>query len=67
MKGTYVKQYKRSPAQVRSVQCDTWHCSELLFPVGFASQCGGSPRGVSIRFANMHDGKGANQLSWYST
>lgn len=67
MKGGHVKNYKRSPHRIRSISGDAWHFSELLFPMGVASQSGGSPRGFGVRFLNMHGGKGAHNVPWYSS
>lgn len=54
MKGTYARTYKKAPVQVRSMQCDDWHCSELAFPESFKPQSGGSPRGNGVRFHDVH-------------
>lgn len=66
MKGTYVRTYKKAPTQVRSVQCDSWHCSELAFPAGFASQSGQSPRGGGVRFNDLQRHQDNHGLRWYS-
>ncbi len=66
MKGNYAINYKKAPTKVRSVQSDSWHCSELAFPTGFASQSGQSPRGGGVRFNDLQRRQELNGLSWYS-
>lgn len=66
MKGSYVRTYKKAPTQVRSVQSDSWHCSELAFPTGFASQSGQSPRGSGVRFDGLQRHQDILWLHWHS-
>lgn len=66
MKETYARNYKKAPTQVRSVQCDSWHCSELAFPTGFASQSGQTPRGSGVRFDGLQRQQDNTWLRWHS-
>ena len=66
MKGTYVKSHKKTPTLIRSMQCDSWHLSELALDAGVAPQSGQSPRGCGIRFNGMQRHQDNHWLHWHS-
>lgn len=66
MKGSYDKPYKKAPTVLRVIMYDSWDCSELAFPAGFASQSGQSPRGSNVRFDGMQRYQDNTWLHWRS-